>query len=152
MKPYVPKWRKTCTGLKFDLLNFYGPQSNIHTFWDPTFFWLTLYLYSSDYWPVSDWVHRVHAEDTWRMPWWPPPLTPTRPRLVWRTGPRTSTPTPATTPPGTPWPRASCVSWDRPLTPSRPRCPQHCLHRSVHCFSSRFNYIKSGYLCFIFSE
>ena len=32
MKPYVPKWRKTCTGLKFDLLDFYGPQSNIHTF------------------------------------------------------------------------------------------------------------------------
>ena len=38
IKPNVPKWRKTCTGLKFDLLNFYGPQSNIHTFWDPTFF------------------------------------------------------------------------------------------------------------------
>ena len=32
IKPNVPKWRKTCTGLKFDLLNFYGPQSNIHTF------------------------------------------------------------------------------------------------------------------------
>ena len=31
IKPNVPKWRKTCTGLKFDLLNFYGPQSNIHT-------------------------------------------------------------------------------------------------------------------------
>ena len=44
IKPNVPKWRKTCTGLKFDLLDFYGPQSNIHTFWDPTFFWLTLYL------------------------------------------------------------------------------------------------------------
>jgi len=43
IKPNVPKWRKTCTGLKFDLLNFYGPQSNIHTFWDPSFFWLTLY-------------------------------------------------------------------------------------------------------------
>ena len=45
IKPNVPKWRKTCTGLKFDLLDFYGPQSNIHTFWDPTFFWLTLYVY-----------------------------------------------------------------------------------------------------------
>ena len=43
IKPNVAKWRKTCTGLKFDLLNFYGPQSNIHTFWDPSFFWLTLY-------------------------------------------------------------------------------------------------------------
>ena len=32
IKPNVPKWRKTCTGLKFDLLNFYGTQSNIHTF------------------------------------------------------------------------------------------------------------------------
>ena len=32
MKTNVPKWRKTCTGLKFDLLDFYGPQSNIHTF------------------------------------------------------------------------------------------------------------------------
>ena len=32
IKPNVPKWRKTCTGLKFDLLNFYGPQSNIHAF------------------------------------------------------------------------------------------------------------------------
>ena len=32
IKPNVPKWRKTCTGLKFDLLDFYGPQSNIHTF------------------------------------------------------------------------------------------------------------------------
>ena len=42
IKPNVAKWRKTCTGLKFDLLNFYGPQSNIHTFWDPSFFWLTL--------------------------------------------------------------------------------------------------------------
>ena len=32
IKPNVPKWRKTCTGLKFDLLNFYGPQSDKHTF------------------------------------------------------------------------------------------------------------------------
>ena len=32
IKPNVPKWRKTCTGLKFDLLAFYGPESNIHTF------------------------------------------------------------------------------------------------------------------------
>ena len=29
IKPNVPKWRKTCTGLKFDLLHFYGPQSHI---------------------------------------------------------------------------------------------------------------------------
>ena len=28
-KPNVPKWRKTCTGLNFDLLHFYGPQSHI---------------------------------------------------------------------------------------------------------------------------
>ena len=28
-KPNVPKWRKTCTGLKYDLLHFYGPQSHI---------------------------------------------------------------------------------------------------------------------------
>ena len=27
-KPNVPKWRKTCTGLKFDLPHFYGPQSH----------------------------------------------------------------------------------------------------------------------------
>ena len=32
IKQNVPKWRKTCIGLKFYLLNFYGPQSNIHTF------------------------------------------------------------------------------------------------------------------------
>ena len=29
IKPNVPKWRKTCTGLKFDLIHFYGPQSHI---------------------------------------------------------------------------------------------------------------------------
>ena len=29
IKPNVSKWRKTCTGLKFDLLHFYGPQSHI---------------------------------------------------------------------------------------------------------------------------
>ena len=45
IKQNVPKWRKTCIGLKFYLLNFYGPQSNIHTFWDPSFFWLTLYIF-----------------------------------------------------------------------------------------------------------
>ena len=28
-KPKVPKWGKTCTGLKFDLLHFNGPQSHI---------------------------------------------------------------------------------------------------------------------------
>ena len=28
-KPNVPKWRKTCTELKFDLLHFNGPQSHI---------------------------------------------------------------------------------------------------------------------------
>ena len=28
-KPNVPKWRKTCTGLKFDLLHFCGPQSHL---------------------------------------------------------------------------------------------------------------------------
>ena len=28
-KTNVPKWRKKCTGLKFDLLHFYGPQSHI---------------------------------------------------------------------------------------------------------------------------
>ena len=32
IKPNVPKWRKTCTGLKFDFLNFYGPQRKIRTF------------------------------------------------------------------------------------------------------------------------
>ena len=32
IKSNVPKWRKISTGLKYDLLNFYGPQSNIHTF------------------------------------------------------------------------------------------------------------------------
>ena len=26
IKPNVPKWRKTCTGLKFDLVHFNGPQ------------------------------------------------------------------------------------------------------------------------------
>ena len=29
IKQNVPKWRLTCTGLKFDLLYFYGPQSHI---------------------------------------------------------------------------------------------------------------------------
>ena len=29
IKTNVPKWRKTCTGLKFDWLNFYGPHSHI---------------------------------------------------------------------------------------------------------------------------
>ena len=29
IKTNVPKWRKTCTGLKFDWLHFYGPQSHI---------------------------------------------------------------------------------------------------------------------------
>ena len=29
IKSNVPKWRKTCTGLKFDLLHFYGPQSHL---------------------------------------------------------------------------------------------------------------------------
>ena len=29
IKPNVPKWRKTCTGLTYDLLHFYGPQSHI---------------------------------------------------------------------------------------------------------------------------
>ena len=29
IKPNVPKWRKTCTGIKFDLLHFYRPQSHI---------------------------------------------------------------------------------------------------------------------------
>ena len=28
-RPNVPKWRKTCAGLKYDLLHFYGPQSHI---------------------------------------------------------------------------------------------------------------------------
>ena len=27
IKPNVPKWRKTCTGLKFDLVHFNGPQT-----------------------------------------------------------------------------------------------------------------------------
>ena len=29
IKTNVLKWRKTCTGLKFDWLYFYGPQSHI---------------------------------------------------------------------------------------------------------------------------
>ena len=29
IKTNVPKWRKTCTGSKFDWLHFYGPQSHI---------------------------------------------------------------------------------------------------------------------------
>ena len=29
IKTIVPKWRKTCRGLKFDWLHFYGPQSHI---------------------------------------------------------------------------------------------------------------------------
>ena len=29
IKPNVLKWRKTCTGLKFDSIHFYGPQSHI---------------------------------------------------------------------------------------------------------------------------
>ena len=29
IKPNVPKWRKTCTGLKFDLLHFYVSQSHL---------------------------------------------------------------------------------------------------------------------------
>ena len=42
-KPNVPKWRKTCTGLKFDLLHFYGPQSHIlsgDNLWGPCIFHL----------------------------------------------------------------------------------------------------------------
>ena len=27
IKPNVPKWRKRCTGLKFDLVHFNGPQT-----------------------------------------------------------------------------------------------------------------------------
>ena len=29
IKPNVPKWRKTCTGIKFDLLHFYVSQSHL---------------------------------------------------------------------------------------------------------------------------
>ena len=28
-EPNVPKWRKTCTGLQFDIVHFNGPQSHI---------------------------------------------------------------------------------------------------------------------------
>ena len=28
-KPNVPKWRKTCTGLQFDVVHFNGPQSHL---------------------------------------------------------------------------------------------------------------------------
>ena len=65
IKPNVPKWRKTCTGLKFDLLNFYGPQSNIHTFWDPTFFWLTLYVH----WGYSSVSYTRNKSPTWKAFW-----------------------------------------------------------------------------------
>ena len=40
----VPKWRKTCTGLKFDLLYFTGPQTkfkNIDNFEGP----LEIYIF-----------------------------------------------------------------------------------------------------------
>ena len=38
IKPNVPKWRKICLGLKFDLVPFYGPQTkfkNIDNFGGP---------------------------------------------------------------------------------------------------------------------
>ena len=38
IKPNVPKWRKTCTGLKFDLLNFYGLRAIYILFEIPLFF------------------------------------------------------------------------------------------------------------------
>ena len=41
-KPNVPKWRKTCTELNFDLLHFNGPQSHIlsgDTFGGPCTSW-----------------------------------------------------------------------------------------------------------------
>merc|ERR1711952_248357 len=28
-EPNIPKWRKTCTGLQFDIVHFNGPQSHI---------------------------------------------------------------------------------------------------------------------------
>ena len=38
IKPNVPKWRKTCTGLKFDLLDFYGLRAIYILFEIPLFF------------------------------------------------------------------------------------------------------------------
>ena len=37
IKPNVPKWRKTCTGLKFDLLDFYGLRAIYILFEIPLF-------------------------------------------------------------------------------------------------------------------
>ena len=45
IKPNVPKWRKICLGLKFDLVPFYGPQTkfkNIDNFGGPC-----IYLFST---------------------------------------------------------------------------------------------------------
>ena len=38
IKPNVPKWRKTCTGLKFDLLDFHGLRAIYILFEIPVFF------------------------------------------------------------------------------------------------------------------
>ena len=38
IKPNVPKWRKTCTGLKFDLLNFLALRAIYILFEIPLFF------------------------------------------------------------------------------------------------------------------
>ena len=74
IKLNVPKWRKTCTGLKFDLFNFYGPQSNIHTFEIPVFFgppcrYLHWYIYrylqtaARHVASVSEWVMLIIYEE-----------------------------------------------------------------------------------------
>ena len=44
IKTNVPKWRKTCTGLKFDLFNFYGPQSHILS--GDTLYIITMAMYA----------------------------------------------------------------------------------------------------------
>ena len=103
IKPNVPKWRKTCTGLKFDLLNFYGPQSNIHIFENPLFFdspcsirasgitfTMSGVVMETDCW--QQWRHQPDSSETWALwadlepgncfPATPPPPHPAWPQTI----------------------------------------------------------------------
>ena len=73
IKPNVPKWRKTCTGLKFDLLHFYGPQSHILSggnLWGPCTYlvflhiriWNTFYTQYQDHKYLLMWCDTVNEQ------------------------------------------------------------------------------------------
>ena len=51
-KPNVPKWRKTCTGLQFDVVHFNGPQSHLLSggnLWGPCMIMQTRWTF----WPCA---------------------------------------------------------------------------------------------------